>query len=166
MKPESFVIPFLFSSFTGAYYAVPPPVLEPHQAWEYKRYLMIGDGDVGSIRNELYEIRNVKTASFSGEVRDSVTGEVVDHGMVHIYDEDKRPFSQVDVSSGGRFVNLPHGDYYWLVTGHGRDPFPASDERFTDFNKFSVVVETGADGKATRKDAFKESEFLRRVNTT
>ena len=32
---------------------VPPPVLEPHQAWEYKRYLMIGDGDVGSIRNEL-----------------------------------------------------------------------------------------------------------------
>ena len=84
-----------------------------------------------------------------------MTGEVVDHGMVHIYDEDKRPFSQVDVSSGRFVANLPHGDYYWLVTGHGRDPFPASDERFTDFNKFSVVVETGADGKTTRKDAFK-----------
>lgn len=156
VSSESFVIPFLFSSFTGAYYAVPPAQLDPHQAWEYTRYLMIGDGDVGSIRNELYDIRNVKTASFSGEVRDSVTGEVVHEGMVHIFDSLKRPYSQVDVSHGGSFVaNLPHGEYYWQVTGHGRDTYPTAAERFTDFNKFSVTVETGSDGETTRKDAFK-----------
>ncbi|MBT6177837.1 MAG: hypothetical protein HOI23_11375 [Deltaproteobacteria bacterium] len=156
VSAESFVIPFLFSSFTGAYYAVPPAELAPHEAWEYTRYLMIGDGDVGSIRNELYNIRNTKTASFSGEVRDAVTGEPVHEGMVHIFDELKRPYSQVDVSHGGSFVaKLPDGDYYWQVTGHGRDPYPSTDERFTDFNKFTIQVEVDSEGGTTRKDAFK-----------
>lgn len=152
---ESFVIPFLFSSFTGAYYAVPPAELAAHEAWEYKRYLLIGDGDVGSIRNEFYNIRNVKTASFGGEVRDAVSGLALHGGMVHVYDDQRRPYSQVDIAHDGRFTaNLPHGDYYWVVTAKGRHPFP-NEERFSDFNKVSVVVSTDSDGETHREDAFK-----------
>jgi hypothetical protein len=40
--------------------------------------------------------------------------------MVHIFDELKRPYSQVDVSHGGSFVvKFPYGDYYWQVMGYG-----------------------------------------------
>ena len=47
VSKHSLLIPFLFSSFTGAYYGLPPDELGAGESYEYTKYLVVGDGDGG-----------------------------------------------------------------------------------------------------------------------
>ena len=129
-KADSFVIPFLFSSSQGLIMLFRREA-EPHQAWEYKRYLMIGDGDVGSIRNEFYEIRNIKTASFSGEVRMLRVARLSTTGWCMFTMRKSVLFRRWIFLQWSFCGQSSHGDYYWI--GPRPDPFPSDGERFSDF---------------------------------
>lgn len=148
---HSMLIPFIFSSFTGAYYEVPPTTFEPADpdvpgsgVYEFTKYFLIGDGDVSSIRDELFDIRGTSTGVWMGQVLDT-TGAAVEGAELHVYDALKRPYSQVAPSSDGRFkTRLEPGEYYYVVTAPGRRPHPVPAERFGESTK--VVIKAGDEG--------------------
>lgn len=121
---HSMLVPFLLSSFTGAYYEVPPEILEAHSTYEYKRYFVVGTGDVASVSDEIYRIRQTPTGTFEGRVVNAITGQSENDAWVHILDEHNRPFTQARVQGNGRFrARLPAGNYFYTVTAPGRYPF-------------------------------------------
>ena len=141
---HSLLVPFLFSSFTGALTSVPPAELGPNERWEYTRYLIVGDGDIQSIRRELFSIRGKTTGIFGGEVVDTGTGQPVSGARVMLFDSRGLPYSEVDTDSSGRFAaDVEPGTYSWLVASHGRFPYPAEADRSVEFNGFTM---TGSDG--------------------
>ncbi|MEE8410529.1 MAG: carboxypeptidase-like regulatory domain-containing protein, partial [Myxococcota bacterium] len=125
---HSMLVPFLISSFTGAYYEVPPAVMEPFSVFEYERYLIIGNGDIASVRDELYKIRNTGTGRLRGRVVNAKTGEPETKAWIHILDENGHPFSQIQTDANGRFTcRLGAGNYRYRVTAPGRYPYPSDD---------------------------------------
>ncbi|MBI5509111.1 MAG: CehA/McbA family metallohydrolase [Deltaproteobacteria bacterium] len=130
---HSMLVPFLMESFAGAYSVVPPSRLEPEgqpgDTFEYTRYFIVGNGDVASIRDELYAIRGQTTAQLSGRVVNRKTGQPETEASVHILDAERRPYSQVQTDKNGRFVcALERGTYYYRVTAPGRYPYPEKEE--------------------------------------
>lgn len=126
---HSMVVPFLVSSFTGAFYELPPARLAPAgqegDTYEYRKYFVVGSGDVGSIRDELYRIRGTATGTFEGLIVDELTGEPEREAWVHVLDERQRPFSQLQTDANGRFRGrLEPGRYHYRITAPGRRPTP------------------------------------------
>lgn len=143
VSKHSMLVPFLFSSFTGAYYAVPPDELaafgDPsgRDVFEYTKYFMVGSGDVASIRDELYRIRGHSTGSFEGKIVDAHSGAPQAEASLHVFDAHKRPFSQIHPDELGRFVcRLEAGVYYYRVTAPGQYPFPEIDQM--DATRFEI----------------------------
>ncbi len=170
VSPHAMLVPFLIAS-VGMYYVDPPAELaragQPGDTFEYRRYLIIGNGDVASVRDELFEIRGQKRtgrfegnvqekllgapgiATLHGEVRDA-RGELAEGAWVHVYDADRLPYTQARVDAAGRFrADVEAGSYFWRVTAPGRWPFPsleALDEaRFTvgtgEDRWFNIVID-------------------------
>jgi hypothetical protein len=134
VSKHAMLVPFLLSAFAGAYYEVPPDVLQPRESYEYRRYFIIGDGDVSSIRKTLFELRGTPTGIFSGRVVSSTYGGGVGNISVHILDAQGLPYSQVQTDEAGRFrAPLEPGDYFYVAMAEGRYPYPAdmSKTRFT-----------------------------------
>lgn len=118
---DDLVIPFNYSSFTGAFYAAAPKFLEDRQRFSFKKYLMIGRGDVASIRDILHEIRGTKTGTFSARVKNAVT-KVAEHDVsVVTYDEQGSPYSQHTPNEDGVFTGTyAPGKYTYRVESEGR----------------------------------------------
>lgn len=143
----SMLVPFLISSFTGAYFEVPPDGLAPAgqdgSVFEYTRYFIIGDGDVASIRSELFDIRGTPTGVFEGRVVNERTGQPETAARVHILDAQQRPYSQAATDARGRFrAELEPGTYYYRVTAPGRYPYPGEADVGT--TEFEIEEEAGA----------------------
>lgn len=132
ISKHALLLPFIIDAFTGVYYAVPPsslaPAGEPGDIFEFKKYLVVGHGDVGSVRDELYRIRNVDTGEFSGTIVNGLTGAAESEASVLLFDRDKRPFSQVQTDENGNFrCDLEPGNYFFRVLAPGRYPFPKAN---------------------------------------
>ncbi len=100
--------------------------------FSWVNYLIIGDGDVASLMEEYWSIRETDTTSVRGRVSDEVTGSPVAEGdSVLVYEQrsggcgaDAHVMNQVFVAEGGRFeLRLPDGKYCARATGEGR-PLP------------------------------------------
>ncbi len=118
---DDLVIPFNYSSFTGAFYGAAPTTLADRQRFSFKKYLMIGDGDVASIRDILHEIRGTKTGVFSARVRNALT-KVPEHEVsVVTYDESGSPYSQHTPNAQGMLTGTyAPGKYTYRIESHGR----------------------------------------------
>ncbi len=137
---HSILVPFLVQAFTGAYLVAAPPSLAPigqaGDTFEYHRYFIIGNGDVASIRDELFKIRGTKVGTFEGQVLNS-QGKPEKGAWVHVLDAEKRPYSQVLARDEGRFrCHLEPGTYYYVVTADGRTP--ATDDEAIEATAFTV----------------------------
>ena len=71
--PGDLIVPFIASAFTGTYYGAPPRTLEFGQSYSYRKYFVVGDGDVASIRDVFHEIRGTTTGAVTGFVIDAQT---------------------------------------------------------------------------------------------
>ena len=129
---RSLLIPFSFSAFTGAFYATIPKELGPGESFSFTKYVIVGTGDVGSILDGVYELRNAKfgdnlaLGKFAGIIVDESLRQPVDGAWVVVYkrrladgtctlaagdlDENGNPavdrfdiFSQYTTLNGGRF---------------------------------------------------------------
>jgi hypothetical protein len=127
VSKSSMLLPFMASGFVGIFYENAPPAIEPGEHFELVRYFVIGDGDVGSVLDEMHQIRGATTGQFGGQVFDEVTGQLADNAEVIVYqrraDGGHRIFAQYDVKSGTFSGALVPGDYSLKVVGEGR---PAS----------------------------------------
>ena len=138
---HAMLVPFQFSSFTGAYYQLPPATLKASDSFEFEKYLIVGDGDVASVRQELFTIRGSATGSIRGEVR-RTTGAPEVGVDVHFLTNDGRPYTQAKTDGRGEFVaHFEPGKYRYVVTAGGRYNYPEANRR--EEPTFAVDVVAG-----------------------
>jgi hypothetical protein len=129
---HSIVIPYLYSSVTGAYHAKPPAVLAPGETFTYRSYLIVGSGDVASVAETVQELHGVEVGTFAGRVTDAQSGAPVAHASIVVLDADGRYANQIDTDDNGGFRGtLPPGDYAYRVVTPSRpttDPVPVRIE--------------------------------------
>jgi len=130
---SSILIPFVASSFTGIFYEDAPERIEPGTFFEVKKHFIVGKGDIGTVVDQIHEIRGATVGRIAGQVFDEVTGapgEGLSAVVYQLHDDGfRRPFSQYDVREQGLFGGaLEPGRYSVKIVGEGR---PGS--AFTDF---------------------------------
>ncbi len=130
---SSILVPFVASSFVGLFYSNAPAQITPGESFEVVKRFVLGGGDVGSVLDEIHELRGVTTGKLGGRVLDAVTGAAGEglSAIVYQLHEDgyRRPFTQYDVRQDGLFGGtLEPGMYSVKIVGPGRD-----NESYDDF---------------------------------
>lgn len=127
-QPNELLVPFLAASFTGAFYGAAPKTLERGQAFSFKKYFMVGSGDVASIRDVVHEIRGVEVGQFGGQVREQHNQAPEVGVSVLTFDASGSPYNQHTTDSNGNFYgSYTPGKYTYRVLAPGRfptDPVP------------------------------------------
>jgi len=120
-RPGSILVPFIASAFTGVFHTQGPNRLAPGEVFEFRRYFSVGNGDVASITQEVYRVRNQAHGTLAGRVVDSVTQSPVRAHVIAI-DQAGQPVCEAATHDGGQFtMPLPAGRYQVLVRARGRD---------------------------------------------
>lgn len=121
--PRDLIVPFFASAFTGVFYAAAPERLEPGETFSFKKYFLVGNGDVASIRDQFHALRGDATGQVAGLIRRADTLAPVANAEIIVYDDDGRVFSQHSLDENGQFIGrLPPGDYSLQVLADGRSP--------------------------------------------
>jgi hypothetical protein len=137
---DAMLIPFLASAFTAVFYGQAPAKLEPDESFGITNYFIIGDGDVASVMNTVYELRGLATEELAGEVRDALTAAPVAGASVVVYSGDA-PVNQFYTDASGRFRGrMPKGSYSARILEH-----PMLSEK--------VPFDVGSGGQFLRLDA-------------
>lgn len=106
------LIPFSASSFTGMFYGKAPSQLDAQERFSVQTAFIIGDGDVSSVMDHYYELRDIEVAPVVGDVLDQATGSAVAHASILFYDAKGRIMNQSLSHENGQFkLTLPPGDY-------------------------------------------------------
>lgn len=144
---DDMLVLFYAAGFSGAFTNDVPETLNDQQEYTYTNYLIVGDGDVASILDEAYTIRDTATQKVAGQVFDAGSGAPVGKNLsVLIYTargDDQAasngctrdgegfetrapaPYSQAFTNKDGYFqFTLPPGKYCYRTRDDGR---PLSD---------------------------------------
>jgi hypothetical protein len=120
-RVDDLLIPFIFSAFTGAFYGSPPERLKANEAFVFKKYFIVGSGDIASIRDRTHEIKEYKTGNFSGVVRENVSLQAQAGASIVTFDSDNKPYNQHTANSKGQFTgSYEPGKYTYVVVTEGR----------------------------------------------
>ncbi len=133
ITPYSMLLPFTYAGVTGAYMYNPPAQLQAGEQRTYESYFVIGKGDVASVLDTIYEIRNQPTGTFGGYLVDSQTSAPVANANVIVLDSDGNPLDQMTTDDGGAFFgHLAPGSYSYRVL--------ADDRVTTDAQPFTITA--------------------------
>ncbi len=150
---SSLLVPFIASGFLGVFHAEAPALLRAGATFAVEKYFVLGTGDVGSLVDEMLEIRGDPAGAFGGQVFDDSTGHAAtpDDAYVLVYQrlgaDIQRIYSQYDVRPGGYFQGrLPPGKYSARAAGEGRPLGPLVDFEIQEDGDTAVqlVAATGA----------------------
>ena len=118
---DDMLIPFLASAFTGSFYGAAPKVLESRQSFSFKKYFIVGRGDVASIRDVVHELRELAVSPVAGVVKERLTQQPEPDASVVVFDADGRAFNQHTPDGTGQFRgSYPPGAYTYRVVAPGR----------------------------------------------
>ncbi|MFO0728390.1 MAG: CehA/McbA family metallohydrolase [Myxococcota bacterium] len=144
-RPDDILVPFLFSGFTGAFYAAAPDVLESRAQFSFKKYFIVGTGDVGSIRDVVHELRGYKTGSLAAWVRSGLTQQPVEVSVV-TYDASGNIYSQHHPIDG-RFVGTYEpGKYSYRIVADGRFTTSPVPFEITEGKTTAITVDVDEPG--------------------
>ena len=122
-RVDDLLIPFTFSAFTGAFFGAAPRVLRPQEEFAFKKFFIVGDGDVASIRDVVHEIRETETGKLAGRVRQTDTAAPEVGADVITFDRNGHAYSHHTTDANGQFVGTYEpGRYTYVVTAEGRFP--------------------------------------------
>ncbi|MFH1809512.1 MAG: CehA/McbA family metallohydrolase [Pseudomonadota bacterium] len=156
---HSLVVPFTASSLMPAYYAYPPELLPSGEAFEFKRYFIVGSGDVASVADTVHTILGDATGTFSGRVLEKPSLRPMAQASVLILNGLGSPVDQVLTDDDGLFrCTLRPGTYSATIVADkrrvpGPTPFAIEagrgtyQEFFVDAPARLVVNVTDADGR-------------------
>ncbi len=129
VKPWSMLVPFYFSSFTGAFYALAPASLKEGETFSYSKYVMVGDGDAASIQDVVFDIRqnlwrqDLSLGHLEGRLIDRTLGTTVDDAWVLAYraaDPDRAcALGDGDFNEAGRLDPSQWKHYTQMITRNG-----------------------------------------------
>ncbi len=116
---HSLHIPFLASAFTGVFQVLPPSRLEQNDfapggpdEMSFSRYFIVGDGDVASISDTVYDLLGDSTGTLQGRLRFDDSGEGIVGASIVVIDDDGAKVTQITTDVGGRFqAKLRPGTY-------------------------------------------------------
>ncbi len=112
----SMLLPFTYAGVAGVYMYDPPTQLGPGERFTYTTYFVVGKGDVASVLDTIYELRNQPTGTFGGRVVDQLTSAPVAKANVLILDATGQPLDQVETDGGGAFLaHLAPGTYQYIA---------------------------------------------------
>lgn len=124
----SMVIPFTYAGVSTVYTDEPPDSLGPQEQFSFTSFFIVGKGDVGSVLDSIYEIRNAETGTFGGKVVDALTSAPVGRASVIVLDDQDHPIDQLETDALGNFLGkLAPGSYKYQVIADDRlrpDPVP------------------------------------------
>ncbi len=126
VSKSSLLIPFSASGFFGIFHGEAPPSIPAGETVELMtKYFVIGDGDVGSIVDEILAIRGEPVGRLGGQVFEELGAAFAEDGAyVVVYQKlgsVDRIFSQYNLRASGTFSgDLPPGKYCARVVGEGR----------------------------------------------
>jgi hypothetical protein len=148
VTPYSMVIPFTYAGVSAVYMANPPAQLAPQEQFSFTSYFVIGKGDVGSILDAIYEIRNTPTGTFGGSVVDQLTLAPVVNAAVIILDANGNPIDELDTDAGGAFLgHLAAGNYsYQIIADDRLRPDPVSFQ-VTAGQQTGVLIQVAPAGR-------------------
>lgn len=130
-RTDDMIVPFLASAFTGAFYGAAPPVLRSRESFSFKKYFIVGRGDVASIRDVVHELRGFEElGKVSGTVRERLTQTPEVDASVVVFDAEGSPYNQHTPDGEGQFMgSYEPGEYTYKVVAPGR--FTTSPVPFT-----------------------------------
>jgi Carboxypeptidase regulatory-like domain len=134
ITPYSMVLPFTYAGVSAVYMVKPPAVLGAGAQFSYTSYFVIGRGDVGSVLDTIYEIRQASTGTLGGQVVDELTHAPVAGANVMVLDSKGHPIDQLVTDARGSFLgHLAPGTYSYQVM---------TDDRLTT-DRASVSITAG-----------------------
>lgn len=137
-EPYDMLFLFHAAGFAGAFTHELPGELGPGEKFTAASYFIVGTGDVASVRDELYHIRQQETVTVTGRILDELSGQPVPAlSKLFIYEaaqgaepckktEDSTPYlmNEAQTNNEGYFhFELPPGDYCYRTRAQG----PTSD---------------------------------------
>lgn len=113
-------------------------------AFSYRKYFIVGRGDVASIRDVVHEIRQTPVGNVEGIVRERF-GQIPEVGVdVLTFDASGSPYSQHTTDSNGRFRGTyAPGQYTYRISADGR--FPTAPVPFEVRTNEGTFVEVDLD---------------------
>lgn len=141
-RPDDLLVPFIFSAFTGSFYAAAPKSLASRERFSFKKYFIVGSGDVASIRDVVHDIRKTATGELGGRVRDEVGKTPLSDVSVVTFDSQGRPYNQHTPDSNGIFRGTYEpGKYSYRVVSEGRFTTAPVDFEITLGTKTGIDIE-------------------------
>lgn len=149
VSPTSMVLPFTYAGVAAAFMARPPDVLAAGAEFSFTSYFIIGDGDVASVVDTLFEIRGTPTGTFGGRVVDALSSAPIGGADVIIRqdgtDGRPRPIDHVRADDDGSFqARLAPGAYTYQVVEDDRPVTPLRGFTITAGQKTGVLVQMPA----------------------
>ena len=133
LSPHAMVLPFTYAGVAAVFMARPPDILGAQESFSFKSYFVVGDGDVASVADTIYELRGTPTGSFGGRVIDAQTSAPVADANVMILDGQNRPVNHAKTDADGAFLaSLPAGTYNYRVL--------KDDRLTTEGRTFTIAV--------------------------
>ena len=102
--------------------------LAPNVPVTYARYLIVGTGDIASVTDQVFELRQQVTGSLIGKGSEEGTGAGVAEMVIEVQQSDAKPFNLIKPTPNGTFqAKLPPGAYVLRASALGRStPRPVS----------------------------------------
>lgn len=158
---DSLLVPFLASSFTGAFYAAAPKRLESRESFSFKKYFIVGAGDVASIRDVVHEIRRTPSGTVSGVVREKFAQSPEVKVSVMTFDSTGSPYNQHTTDDAGSFMGkYAPGQYTYRVLADGRHPTPAVPFEVKEGETTFLEIEIPSPGKVSVRILGEDGRFI------
>ncbi len=190
-QTNDLLVPFLASAFTGAYYGAAPSVLGafdrqaaaagaecsaqalceeglncvenrcvPH-AFSFKKYFIVGNGDVAAIRDVAHEIRELPSGSFGGVVRERFSRAPEAGVDVLTFDAQGEPYNHHTTDALGNFVGqYEPGEYTYRVLADGRTPSPPQPFTVVEGEKTFAEIELESPGMVSIRIVGEDGRLL------
>lgn len=121
--------------------------LVPNLPVNYSRYLIVGTGDIASVTDQVYTLRNQRTGTLKGRVTEEGTGQAVASASLLVQAGDGKAYNVIKPRSDGTFQGrLPPGDYILRASALGRDtpqPVPVTVRENTETTATVLIGKPG-----------------------
>ncbi|MCP4500521.1 MAG: CehA/McbA family metallohydrolase [Deltaproteobacteria bacterium] len=108
-SPHSIHIPFIASAFTGVFQVLPPALSANDQTpggddeFKFKRYFIVGSGDVASVGEVVHEILGTETGKIVGQLLEKDSRAPIVDASVFVINESGKKITQMTTDAEGRF---------------------------------------------------------------
>ncbi len=142
---DSMLIPLASGSFLATFWGQPPSELPPGKTYSFTGYLAVGSGDVASVQKILYGIKETKTGSLSGRVREAGTQMRLADVTVVAQDAAGNYVSSARTAKDGSYwMPVPPGRYRVHAVDSARRPSVSATEA-ADYAEVAEGQSTGVE---------------------